>query len=64
MTNNQTAPNQKPDNNQLSDEELEEVAGGGIFGDLVDAAKDFVGDVIDDGNEFIFDVSDAFKKHH
>ena len=55
MANNQIDPNQQPNDNQLSEEELEQVAGGGIFGDIVDSvknafndAKDYVDDAIND----------------
>ncbi|MGL6338775.1 MAG: hypothetical protein ACRC80_06510 [Waterburya sp.] len=44
MTNNQIDPNQEPNDNQLVDEELEQVAGGGIFGDIADAVKDTCND--------------------
>jgi hypothetical protein len=47
MTNNQIDPNQEPNDNQLSNEELEQVAGGGIWGDIKDAVSDTVDDVKD-----------------
>ncbi|MEO0014383.1 MAG: hypothetical protein RLZZ535_2772 [Cyanobacteriota bacterium] len=62
MSNNQINPNQEPNDNQLSDEELEGVAGGGVIDDIVDAGKDFVGDVVDKGKEFISDVNNAWDK--
>lgn len=46
-------PNQKP--NELSEQELESVAGGGI----IDGIKDFAKDVYEEGKEFISDTSDA-----
>jgi bacteriocin-like protein len=65
MTNNPIDP--KNESNQISDElsekELENVAGGGFLGDVVDAAKDFVGNVFVQGKDFISDVGDAFDKH-
>ncbi|MBD1930047.1 hypothetical protein H6F74_28030 [Trichocoleus sp. FACHB-90] len=60
MTNNQIDPNQEP--NQLSDEELEAVAGGSGERPIVDAAKDFVGDVIDAGKDLISDVKNVLPK--
>ncbi|MFA9202187.1 MAG: hypothetical protein ACEQSC_01385 [Candidatus Nanopelagicaceae bacterium] len=62
MSNNQINPNQEPNDNQLSDEELEGVAGGGVIDDIVDAGKEFVGDVVDKGKEFISDVNNAWDK--
>jgi hypothetical protein len=62
MTDNQIKPNQELNDNQLSDEELEGVAGGGVFDDIVDAGKEFVGDVVDKGKEFISDVNNAWDK--
>jgi hypothetical protein len=62
MTNNQIDPNQEPNENQLSDEELEGIAGGGIFDDLVDAGKELAQDAIDAGQEFISDFKDAWDK--
>ena len=59
MTKNQIDPNQEL--NQLSEEELEAVAGGTIgetLDKLVDAGKDFVGDVVDAGKDFIKDITD------
>jgi hypothetical protein len=60
MANNQTDPNQE--SNQLSDEELEAVAGGSGERPIVDAGKDFVGDVVDAGKDLISDVKDALPK--
>ena len=61
MANNQTDPNQEP--NQLSDEELEAVAGGSgerpIVDAVKDAGKDFLGDVVDAGKDLISDVRDV-----
>jgi hypothetical protein len=62
MTDNQIKPNQEPNENQLSDEELEEVAGGGVLSGIADAGKEFVGDVVDKGKEFISDVNNAWDK--
>ncbi|MGL6343506.1 MAG: hypothetical protein ACRC80_30735 [Waterburya sp.] len=59
MSNNQ---NQEPNNNQLSDEELEQVAGGGVFSDIADAGKELVDNVVDKGKEFISDVNNAWDK--
>ena len=64
MTNNQINPNHELNDNQLSESELEQVAGGGLVGDIVDAGKEFVGDVIDEGKDFVSDVKDAWKKRH
>ena len=65
MSNNPIDP--KNETNQISDElseeELEHVAGGGFFSDVVDAAKDFVGDVFEEGKDFISDVGEAIDKH-
>jgi hypothetical protein len=47
MTNNQIDPNQEPNENQLSDEELEQVAGGGFWNDIKDAVKDEINDAKD-----------------
>ncbi|HEY9769002.1 MAG TPA: hypothetical protein V6C71_10990 [Coleofasciculaceae cyanobacterium] len=49
-------------NNQLSEEQLEEVAGGGLFSDIAKAGKEFVDDVVDTGKEFISDVGNAWDK--
>ena len=62
--NNQIDPNLEPDNDQLSDSELEDVAGGGFFSDLVDAGKEFFEDIADEGKEFVSDVKNAWKKRH
>ena len=64
MSNNQIDPNQQPNDNQLSEEELEQVAGGGLVDDIVDAGKELVGDVIHEGKDFISDVKNAWKKRH
>jgi hypothetical protein len=50
MTNNQSNPNQEPNENQLSDEELEQVAGGGFFDDIADTVKDTYNDAKDTYN--------------
>jgi hypothetical protein len=55
MNNHQIDPNQEPNENQLSDEELEQVAGGGIFGDIVDAVKD----AYDEAKEAYDDFADG-----
>ncbi|MBD2001716.1 MULTISPECIES: hypothetical protein [Cyanophyceae] len=60
MTNNQIESNQEP--NQISDEELEAVAGGSGERPLVNAGKDFIGDVIDAGKDLISDVKDVLPK--
>ncbi len=61
MDNNQIDPNQEP--NQLSDEELEAVAGGSgerpVVDALIDAGKDFGGDLVDAGKDLISDVRDV-----
>ena len=57
MNNNQIDPKQEPD--QLSDEELEAVAGGG----LLDAAKDFVGDVYEAGKDLVGNIAETIEKH-
>jgi hypothetical protein len=62
MTNDQINSNQEPNDNQLSDGELEEVAGGRVLSDLADAGKEFLGDVVDKGKEFISDVNNAWDK--
>ena len=62
MNNNQIDPNQEPNDNQLSEEELEGVAGGGLFSDIAEAGKEFVDDVVDTGKEFISDVGNAWDK--
>jgi hypothetical protein len=49
MTNNQIDPNQEPNDNQLADEELEQVAGGGIFDKIKDAVDDAYKDFADGG---------------
>jgi hypothetical protein len=49
MTNNQIDPNQETNDNQLAEEELEEVAGGGIWGDIKDAVDDAYKDFADGG---------------
>ena len=64
MTNNQIDPNQELNNNELSEEELEQVAGGGLLRDLADAGKQLVGDVIHEGKDFVSDVKYAWKKRH
>lgn len=64
MTNNQVDPNQKTNNIELSEEELEQVSGGGFLSDLADAGKELVEDVIDEGKDFISDVDNAWKKLH
>lgn len=61
MTNNQIDPNQ--DHNQLSDEELEAVAGGGVLGEVLDATKDFVGNVYEAGKDLVSDVGETIGKH-
>jgi hypothetical protein len=62
MTDNQINFNQEPNENQLSDEELEQVAGGGVLSNIADAGKEFLGDVVDKGKEFISDVNNAWNK--
>jgi bacteriocin-like protein len=65
MTNNSIDP--KNESSQISDElsekELENVAGGGFLGDVVDTAKDFFGNVFERGKDFISDVGGAFDKY-
>lgn len=62
MTNNQTNnPNEDP--NQLSDDELDAVSGGGIFHEVIDATTDLVTDVFEEGKEFIFKLGDTIDKH-
>jgi bacteriocin-like protein len=56
MTNNQINPNQEPNENQLSDEELEQIAGG-IFGDIVDSVKDKVNDAKDYVKDKVNDIN-------
>jgi len=53
MDNNQIDPNQEP--NQLSDEELETVAGGGI----INGIKNFAKDVYEAGKDVVSDARDA-----
>ncbi|MEH1992177.1 hypothetical protein [Nostoc sp.] len=59
MTNNSIDPqkkiNLKQKPNELSEQELESVAGGGI----IDGMKDFAKDVYEEGKEFISDTSNA-----
>ena len=59
MTSNPIDPKKKIITNQvpneLSDKELEAVAGGGI----IDNVKDFAKDVYKEGKEFISDTRDA-----
>ncbi len=58
MANNQIdpiEPNQEP--NQLSDEELEAVAGGGI----IDGIKDLAKDVYEAGKDVVSDTQDAIE---
>ena len=55
MNNNQIDPEQ--DANQVSDEELEAVAGGG----LLDAAKDFASDVYEAGKDVVSDVGKTIE---
>lgn len=55
MANNQTDHNQEP--NQLSDEELEAVAGGGI----IDGAKDLAEDVYEAGKDVVSDTREAIE---
>jgi hypothetical protein len=57
MTNNQIDPNQEPNQNDLSNEELEQVAGGGGFEDIADAAKDAIKDTV----HSVKDVKDLIK---
>ncbi len=49
----QNATKQQP--NELSEQELESVAGGGI----IDGIKDFAKDVYKEGKELVSDVGDA-----
>lgn len=60
MTNNQT--NLNDETNQLSDDELKAVAGGGErfpkIGEYVDVAKDFIGDVKEAGKDAISEIRD------
>ncbi|MCU0534464.1 MAG: hypothetical protein MUD14_11290 [Hydrococcus sp. Prado102] len=65
MTNKPIDPQNETNqiSDELSEEELENVAGGGFFGDVIDAAKEFVGDVFEEGKEFISDVGEAIDKH-
>ena len=64
MSNNPIDP--KKESNQISDElseeELENVAGGGFLGDVIDSAKELVSDVFEEGKEFISDVGDAIDR--
>lgn len=63
MANNQIDPNQEP--NQLSDEELEQVAGGGPLGTLTEVAgdvKDFVGGVVGEFKELRSDLRENFDR--
>jgi gas vesicle protein len=62
MANNQINPNQEPNDNQLTDEELEQVAGGNIFGDIADAVEDTYNDVKEDVTNWYDDVKHPFKK--
>ena len=64
MNPNKFESNQEPNDNQLSASELEEVAGGGFFSDLVDAGKEFIEDIADESKDFISDVKNAWKKRH
>ena len=57
MNNNQIDPKQEPE--QLSDEDLEAVAGGG----LLDDAKNFVGDVYEAGKDLVVNVAETIEKH-
>lgn len=57
MTNNQINPSQEPSQNELSNEELEQVAGGGVFDTIADAATDAVKDTVDS----VKDVKDFIK---
>lgn len=59
MTNNQIEPEQNP--NELSDDELNSVSGGGIFSDAVDAAKNLASDVLETGKEVVSDVGKAIE---
>lgn len=63
MANNQIDPNQEP--NQLSDEELEQVAGGGLLDTAKEVAgdvKDFVGGVVGEVKDLGSDLRGTFDK--
>ena len=55
MANNQIEPAPSQEPNQISDEELEAVAGGGI----IDGIKDFAKDVYEAGKDVVSDTRDA-----
>jgi hypothetical protein len=57
MANNQIEPAPSQEPNQISDEELEAVAGGGI----IDGIKDLAKDVYEAGKDVVSDTQDAIE---
>lgn len=63
MANNQIDPNQE--SNQLSDEDLEQVAGGGLLSTANEVAgdvRDFVGGVVGEVKDLHSDLRETFDK--